>query len=187
MRVDENRGYASGPPRASLDIREERPGDEPAIREINQEAFETDEESVIVDRLRETCPDQLSLVAIREGELVGHILFTPVTARRDGGTIIGMGLAPMAVRPRLQRQGIGSKLVRSGLMMIREDGYPFVVVLGHPEYYPRFGFERASDHGLSCEYDGVPDEAFMVQIFDAGAINSVSGLVKYRPEFSSTL
>lgn len=95
-----------------------------------------------------------------------------------------MGLAPTAVLPRRQRQGIGSQLVRRGLDILRERGCPFVVVVGHPEYYPRFGFEPASRHGLASQWEGVPDAAFMVLLLDVHAMAGVSGVAKYREEFN---
>jgi len=115
--------------------------------------------------------------------VVGHILFTPVVVESAGRRVIGMGLAPMAVLPDRQRQGIGSALVRRGLEVLRERGCPFVVVVGHPEYYPRFGFEPASRHGLASQWEGVPDAAFMVSICDANAMAGVSGVAKYSDEF----
>ena len=115
---------------------------------------------------------------------MGHILFTPVRIESAERRVVGMGLAPMAVLPDRQRQGIGSKLVRQGLDILRERGCPFVVVVGHPEYYPRFGFEPASAHGLGSQWEGVPDEAFMVLVFDADAMTGVSGVAKYREEFN---
>jgi putative acetyltransferase len=140
-------------------------------------------EANLVDRLRSACPEALSLVA-EEGDIVGHILFTPVAIASGAGPIVGMGLAPMAVVPDRQRQGIGTQLVNRGLDILRERGCPFVVVVGHPEYYPRFGFERASVHGLTSEWDDVPDDAFMVLILDADAMATVSGVARYREEFN---
>ena len=94
-----------------------------------------------------------------------------------------MGLAPMAVLPDCQRQGIGSQLVRRGVDILRERGCPFVVVVGHPEYYPRFGFERASAHALVSQWDGMPDAAFMVLILDGHVMAGVSGVARYKEEF----
>ena len=97
--------------------------------------------------------------------------------------IQGMGLAPMAVMPELQRQGIGSQLVEAGLKVLRQQACPFVVVLGHPEYYPRFGFVPASRHDLVCQWEGVPDEALMVLILDEALMAGVSGVARYKEEF----
>ena len=91
----------------------------------------------------------------------------------------------MAVRPDRQRAGVGSRLVKRGLEILRERGCPFVVVVGHPEYYPRFGFEPASRHGLLSQWDGIRDEAFMALILDAPAMAGVSGVARYRGEFEA--
>ena len=97
-----------------------------------------------------------------------------------------MGLAPMAVLPGHQRKGIGSELVRAGLAELRERDCPFVIVLGHPEYYPRFGFEPASGHGVKCEWE-VPDEAFMILVLDEARLPEAGGTARYRPEFSDAM
>ena len=171
----------------ALLIREEQPDDVEAIRVVNRQAFETHVEADLVDRLRETCAERLSLVALRSDAVVGHILFTPALAQAGERSIKGMGLAPMAVLPNYQRQGIGTALVRRGLDMVREAGYPFVIVLGHPSYYPRFGFERAAAYGLHCEYQGVPEEAFMIRVLQPAVAEQMSGEVTYRPEFAAAL
>jgi len=98
-----------------------------------------------------------------------------------------MGLAPMAVLPEFQRQGIGSRLVRYGLDILRQGSCPFIIVLGHPEYYPRFGFEPASTHKIRCQWTGVPDEAFMIIILDKDAMAGVSGIAAYRSEFDDAM
>ena len=115
---------------------------------------------------------------------MGHILFTPVVVESAGRRVLGMGLAPLAVLPDRQRQGIGSQLVRRGLNILRERGCPFVVVVGHPEYYPRFGFEPASTRGLASQWEGVRDAAFMVLVLDVAAMAGVSGVAMYRDEFN---
>jgi putative acetyltransferase len=125
----------------------------------------------------------VSLVA-DDNDVVGHILFTPVVVESAERRIVGMGLAPMAVLPERQRQGIGLQLMTRGLDILRERGCPFVVVVGHPEYYPRFGFTRASTRNLRSQWDGIPDEAFMILILDASAMAGVSGTARYRDEFN---
>ncbi len=168
-------------------IRREEPEDVPSVRVINEQAFEQPAEADIVDKLRQSCPAALSFVAVDEGRVVGHVFFTQATVDSKNGTIEGMGLAPMAVLPDRQRQGIGSKLVEHGLEILREQGCPFVIVLGHPVYYPRFGFEPASRYGLKSQWEGVPDEAFMVMIFDEQAMEGVSGVARYRVEFDEAM
>ena len=164
-------------------IRHERSEDASRVRRVNELAFGQPLEADLVERLRRTCTDSLSLVA-EDDAIVGHILFTPVVVESGARRVIGMGLAPMAVVPERQRQGIGSQLVRRGLDILRACGGPFVVVVGHPEYYPRFGFEPASMHGLASQWEGLPDAAFMVLILDVHAMVGVSGVAKYRDEFN---
>jgi putative acetyltransferase len=167
-----------------ITIRPERPDDDGSqVRRINELAFGQPAEADLVETLRRTCADALSLVAEDEG-VVGHILFTPVTVESAGERVVGMGLAPMAVLPERQRTGIGSQLVTRGLEILRDRRCPFVVVVGHPEYYPRFGFEPASRHGLASQWDGMPDAAFMAVILDPAVMAGVSGVAKYRDEFN---
>jgi putative acetyltransferase len=164
-------------------IRHEQAEDASRIREVNELAFGQPAEADLVDRLRQACTDSLSLVA-EDDAVVGHILFTPVVVESAGRRVLGTGLAPMAVLPDRQRQGVGSQLVRRGLDILRERGCPFVVVVGHPAYFPRFGFEHASAHGLASQWEGVPDAAFMVLVLDLHAMAGVSGVAKYRAEFN---
>ena len=166
-----------------IHIREEALGDAAAVRKVNELAFGQAEEAGIVDTLRQNCDDLVSLVAVDEDEVVGHILFSPTTVEGAGGTVHGMGLAPMAVLPERQRQGIGSAMVNHGLDVLRERSCPFVIVLGHAEYYPRFGFEPASGHGVRSQWEGVPDDAFMILVLDKSAMEGASGVAKYRAEF----
>jgi putative acetyltransferase len=167
-----------------ITIRAEHPEDFAAVRRVNELAFGQPLEANLVEKLRERCAEALSLVADAGHRVVGHILFTPVTVEHGSRRTVGMGLAPMAVVPERQRQGIGSQLVRRGLQILGERGCPFVIVVGHPQYYPRFGFESAATHGLRCQWESVPDEAFMALILDQGAMAGVSGVARYRPEFS---
>jgi putative acetyltransferase len=170
-------------PDAVIAIREERPDDVAAIRDVNDRAFDQPLEGRIVDALRDHGAVQLSLVAVVDDRVVGHILFSPVvTAATSPGSVVPSGLGPMAVVPEQQRRGIGAALIDAGLTRLRAEGCPFIVVLGHHEYYTRFGFVPASRHGLRCEWD-VPDESFMVHVLDSASTTAAAGLVQYRPEF----
>jgi putative acetyltransferase len=165
-------------------MREEAPGDAAAVRRLNTAAFETDAEAKLVDVLRAAGALTLSLVAEVEGEIVGHIAFSPVVVDSAQRTFRGVGLAPMAVAPARQRQGIGGKLIDEGLRRLRAAGHRFCVVLGHAEYYPRHGFARATDFGMRWERP-VPDDIFFVRELSPGGLTGVSGTVRYRPEFDA--
>lgn len=166
-----------------MHVRTEEPGDRAAVHAINTAAFGAAVEANLVDALRARNPGLISLVAEMEGAAVGHILFSPVSLA-DHAHLRIMGLGPMAVVPQRQREGVGSALVRGGLERCREMGYDAVVVVGHPEYYPRFGFVPAARYGVSCEFD-VPDDVFMILELRAGALRGVSGVVRYDEIFSS--
>lgn len=165
-----------------ITIRPETPADAPAIHRVNELAFGQPGEADLVDALRAEARPFLSLVAVREGEVVGHISFSPVTIESEETTSAAMGLAPMAVLPELQRQGIGSALIHQGLEECRRLGQDVVVVVGHPDYYARFGFVPAATLGLRCEYP-VPDEVFRVAELRPGALAGRRGLVRYHPAF----
>ncbi len=164
-------------------IRAEREEDREAVYAVNVSAFETPAEADLVDALREHAQPLVSLVAEVEGAVVGHLLFSPVAVSGHPGLRV-MGLAPMAVAPEQQRKGIGSALVRAGLEACGRLGFVVVVVLGHPEYYPRFGFAPASRFGLDCEYE-VPDEVFMAMELEPEALSAKSGKVKYHAAFNN--
>ncbi|MGH9896302.1 MAG: GNAT family N-acetyltransferase [bacterium] len=161
-------------------IRPEKPSDTAGIRYLNEEAFGRPLEARLVDTLRSRGRIMLSLVAVRDDHVVGHISFSPVTVETEKETLTVAGLAPMAIAPTLQRQGIGSLLVKAGLDGCRKAGLAGVVVLGHPDYYPRFGFVPASNYGIRSEY-AVPEGVFMAIELRAGALHA--GLAKYVPEF----
>jgi len=164
-----------------IEIRNEQPGDSAAIQEVHTKAFGGLVEAKLVQLIAERKKTLISLVATHDDRVVGHILFSSVTIANSPAAFSGIGLAPVAVRPEHQRQGIGSRLIREGLSMCRQAGYDAVVVLGDPAYYSRFGFMRAADFGLQNEY-GVFDEFMVLPLYD-GALEGVSGLVKYVPEF----
>ncbi len=161
-------------------IRQEQPEDVAMIHHVVHQAFGQAAEANLVDALRRNGKAKISLVAEDNGRVIGHILFSEVTLE---GQLTGIGLAPMAVSPERQNEGIGSRLVEEGLKRCREAGYLFAVVLGHPEFYPRFGFVRASLFGLKSEYN-VRDEAFMALELAKGSLAGFAGMVKYQPEFN---
>ena len=163
-------------------VRAERPGDEHAIARVNDEAFGQPDEARIIDAVRRSGRSAISLVAIDASGLVGHILFTPITIETVAPAISVLGLGPMAVLPALQPRGIGSTLVAEGLRECARAGCDAVVLIGHPEFYPRFGFRPAGTYGLRSEFH-VPDDVFMALELKAGALGSRGGLVRYVPEF----
>lgn len=165
-----------------LIIRPEQAEDIAAIRQVNTLAFGQASAADLVDALRHAGVLTISLAAVKDGHVVGHIAFSPVTITSETRTIGALGLAPMAVLPEYQRMGIGSRLVEAGLAACRQTNYGIVVVLGHPHYYPRFGFMSSKPHGIVWERD-VPEEVFMVQEVKEGTLAQTQGVVKYRPEF----
>jgi putative acetyltransferase len=153
-----------------------------AIQEVHKRAFGGPVEAKLVRLICERNKALISLVAVSNDRVVGHILFSRVTIAKSPDTFNAVGLAPVAVLPDLQRQGIGSQLIHEGLKQCKQSGYVAVVLIGDPAYYSRFGFTRAADFGLQNEY-GVHDE-FMVLALRDGALDGVSGMVKYLPEFT---
>ena len=167
-----------------MEIRAERAGDAPAIRALHDAAFGQPVEGAIVDALRVSCSTLVSLVAATGRQIVGHILFSPVLLRSGDTDLLGMGLGPMAVLRAYQRRGIGGQLVREGLSLLDAQGCPFIVVLGHATYYPRFGFVPGSTRNLRCKWN-VPDDVFMVRVFNEKALPARGGNVHYRVEFNA--
>jgi putative acetyltransferase len=163
-------------------IRPEQDTDRISIRTVNLAAFETAAEADLVDILRDQMQHIISLVAEFEGNVIGHIMFSPVCLLTDPSLPL-MGLAPMAVLPEFQRGGVGSKLVEAGLECCIRQGLAAVVVLGHPKYYPQFGFLPAADFGMACEF-AVPAEVFMAIELQPGAFSGKSGRVQYSAVFS---
>jgi putative acetyltransferase len=146
-------------------------------------AFGQNAEADLVDRLRKSSALTHSLVAEDAGQIVGHLALSPVTIHRDEVDVSALGLAPLAVSPARQRQGIGTRLVSHWLRNIAQGRENLVVVLGHPDYYPRFGFRSAKPYGIFCEYN-VPDNVFMVLALRPDALTEIDGVVRYHREFS---
>lgn len=162
-------------------VRPETDRDQKAVYAVNALAFDTSAEAKLVNVLRQQATQVLSLVAEIDKEVVGHILFSPVHLSGHPDLKV-MGLAPMAVRPQQQRQGVGSALVRAGLKQCKQLGFTAVVVLGHPNYYPRFGFVPASRFGIDSEYE-VPEDVFMAMELEPKALNGKTGKVQFHKAF----
>jgi putative acetyltransferase len=162
---------------------EEHNNDRASVHAVNVAAFETTAEARLVDLLRHEAQPVVSLVAEADQTVVGHIMFSPVTLASRYELKI-MGLGPMAVIPAHQRRGVGSALVRSGLVKCRNLGMGAVVVLGHPEYYARFGFVPSTRFGIGCTYD-VPEDVFMAVELRPGYLDGASGIVRYHQIFES--
>ena len=163
-------------------IRAETSKDIVAIRHVLEMAFGQASEARLVEALRQADALVTSLVAVEKEQIVAHIAFSAVVIESAHATANVVALAPLAVLPTHQRRGIGSELVRRGLMQCRQLGHRAVLVLGEPAFYERFGFIKASLHGIWCPFD-VPDEAFMAAELFPRALVGHSGSVKYRPEF----
>ncbi|MDP2716184.1 GNAT family N-acetyltransferase [Rheinheimera sp.] len=164
-------------------VRPETPADYAAIARLTHTAFNNDAEANLIATLRCQAEDYIALVAEQHGEVVGHILFSPASLDKAPDCKI-MALAPMAVSNVLQHQGIGSALVRAGLEQCNKQGVAAVVVLGHPGYYPRFGFTPASRFNISCPWQ-VPDNTFMLLELIPGVLKGKSGRVEYHPAFTA--
>ena len=174
-----------------ITIRTETADDIDAIRAVVVDAFTASEfghsgEAELVDQLRANCDEVLSLVAV-DGELIkGHAIFSPATIQVAAQKINGMGLGPMSVAPEFQRTGIGKALIETGFAKLSEQGCPFVLVLGHPEYYPRFGFEPASQYEVTHGFAGIPQEVFFIKLLSDEKKQSItSGKAFYREEFGT--
>jgi len=164
-------------------IRQEQKGDWGAVYRINASAFDTTQEAELVNSLRNQASPIVSLLAEIDGQIVGHILFSPVSLSGYSNLAM-MGLAPMAVAPDQQRKGIGSALVHAGLEQCCNLKTAAVVVLGHPEYYPRFGFLPSSKLNMDSQYD-VPEEVFMLLELEPGALKGKTGRIEYHSAFGA--
>ena len=150
------------------------------IRQVNEAAFGGAEEADLIGSLRREGVVLLSLVAALDGRIVGHILFSRMSIDTPSGTAAAVALAPLAVLPRYQRQGIGGKLIREGVDQLRGLGERLVIVVGHPDYYPRFGFSTATARSLESPF---PPDAFMALQLMPGVLDGIQGRVRYPRAF----
>ena len=168
----------------TLKIRPETAADVDNVFAVEAAAFDRPAEAELVQKLQQSGVETISLVALLDDEVVGHILFSPVTVKDENdGEFTAVALGPVAVSPDQQNKGIGAELCRAGLAACLQAGYDLAFVLGHPNYYPRFGFTPSAPLGLRCEFN-VPDEAFMVTELVPGALHNKRGTVYYHPLFS---
>jgi len=165
-----------------VQIREERPADAAAVRRVNERAFGRTNEADLVEAVRSAGATLLSLVAEDEGEVVGHLLFSLATAEGPAGIQAAVALGPMSVPPDLQRKGIGQELVRDGLERLRAAGHRLVVLVGHPNYYPQFGFQPGERFGLRWEVEAPAGVFQVLELVPGGA--GRGGVVRFRPEFA---
>ena len=167
-------------------IRPETPEAQTLIHYVNQQAFGRKQEADLVDKLRKKGVLTVSLIAVQETAVVGHIAFSPVEIASEKSSFGALTLAPVAVLPAHQNKGIGSQLVVAGLKECQRLGHEIVVLAGHPNYYPRFGFIRAYAKGIECEFE-VPDEAWMIAELKPGALAGRQGRVRFQPEFREAM
>ncbi len=167
-----------------LSFANETDDDITSIRQVVIAAFGQTSEAELIEAIRNS-PNfipELSIVAVEEGKVLGHILFSPIVIEAQEQAFPALALAPLAVTQTRQREGIGSQLVQVGLSKCRELGHSIVVVLGHPHYYSRFGFQKANQFGIQAPFS-VPDEAFMVLELNLDALRNVKGMVRYPAYF----
>ena len=172
----------------SFFIRPEIPEDIPAIFEVNCQAFGHDDEARLVDALRaggHFDPD-LSLVAVFNDRIIGHIMFPEITIESDDAIVPALALAPLVVHPDFQCRGIGLGLIEEGLDVCRNLGHRIIIVVGHPGYYPRFGFFPANSYGIEAPFV-VADDVFMVRGLVPGALDGIHGRVRYPKAFESVV
>lgn len=167
-----------------MQIREETPADYEVIRRVNEAAFGRAEEADLIEALRQDEQIALSLVAIECDEVVGHILFCDIGIKTEIGVLAAVSLSPMAVLPEFQNRGIGTALVQRGLEALRAGQHEIVTVLGHPNFYARFGFNPAHEYGIACPYDA-PPEAWMLLQLRPGVVDGQRGTVVFPRAFQT--
>jgi putative acetyltransferase len=167
-----------------LEIRQEKATDYLEIRRVNDLAFGQPNEGLLVDKLRMNPDfiDKLSIVADSNNKIIGHILFFPIKIRNGTTMYDSLALAPMSVLPKYQHQGIGGQLINKGIETAKRLGFKSVIVLGHKNYYPRFGFASTSKWDINPPFD-LPDDVFMAIELVPDGLKHVSGIVQYPKEF----
>ena len=168
-------------------VRHESEEDIADIRKLHEQAFEQSLEADIVDALRKNCKDIISLVADNDGKIIGHVLFSPAEILGPHGVLKGVALAPMAVLPDMRRKGVGTRLVKHGLVQLMRAGCPFIIVIGRPDYYSHFGFGPASEFGIKCQWENIADEVFMILWIDKTKAQGISGFAQLREEFNEAV
>jgi putative acetyltransferase len=166
-------------------IRMEKTNDHSAVREVDLRAFPSDVEASLVEKLR-NYGNIISMVALVDGKVVGHIIFSPLTIENGKESFPELILAPIAVLPEYQNQGIGSQLIEKGIIECRNQGHSIIILVGHPEYYPRFGFKSAEKNGIQHPFK-VPEDVFMVYELVPDALQRVNGVLKYSAAFDNFL
>jgi len=169
-----------------LNIRTEEVKDYPEVYTLNYEAFGgRDDESKLIEKIRQSkfFVPELSLVAELEGKIVGNIVLSKASVVGEQEVHEVIVLAPIAVKPGLQKKGIGGELIQEGLRRCRNLGYSLVLLIGHPEYYPRYGFQSARQYQLELRQFEVPDHVFMVRELVEGALMNIRGELKYPDAF----
>ena len=171
-------------PRLKVSVRAETKSDQEAIKEVNEQAFGRPMEAGVVEKVRQSSGfiPELSLVAEREKQIVGHILFSELAIEGEGQSWTVLALGPIAVRPEFQKQGVGGQMIQAGLERATTLGYGVVVLIGHPTYYPRFGFVPAGQFGLKCSIP-VPEDVFMAYLLLPDGLNGIHGTVVFPPAF----
>lgn len=166
-------------------IEAETEGDYEQITSLHTVAFNGDGEARLVEKLRKTpiFIPELSLVAKYRNMIIGHILFYPIKINTHRKKCNSLALAPISVIPSFQNRKVGSRLIKEGLEKAKKLGFKSVIVVGHSEYYPRFGFERASKYGISAPFD-VPDTALLAIELQKDGLKNCDGTIEYPSEYN---